>query len=115
MISNWEIWACANLVIMQHGKDAKLHAAGRADELLDQGDMEGKRVWCRILIPSAIANEYNEKEPHPRGVARGFEGEASVRDCRLSDKGGEGPSFPVCLDRLLAKLYRIRDQRYKRY
>ncbi len=26
-----------------------LYAAGRPDDLLDKGDMEGKRAWMRIL------------------------------------------------------------------
>ena len=51
MISEWEIWGCANLVIKQHGDDAKFYAAGRADELLEQGDMEGKRIWPRSIWP----------------------------------------------------------------
>ncbi len=49
MISDWEIWGCANLVIKQHGDGATFYAAGRADDMLERGDMEGKRVWCRIL------------------------------------------------------------------
>ena len=27
---------------------ASLHAESRADELLDKGDMEGRRVWLRV-------------------------------------------------------------------
>ncbi len=49
MISDWELWACANLIIKQHGDQAELQAGIRADALLDKGDLEGQRVWLRIL------------------------------------------------------------------
>lgn len=44
-----ELWACAQKVIDMHGRDAELHAAGRADELLEAGDLDGQRVWKAIL------------------------------------------------------------------
>lgn len=49
MIDNREIWACANQLILQHGGDAWLVASQRADELLTQGEMDGHRVFLRIL------------------------------------------------------------------
>lgn len=48
-ISERELWACARKVIDMHGRDAELHAAMRADELLADGDLEGQRVWKAIL------------------------------------------------------------------
>lgn len=48
-IEEWEIWACANQVLANYGEDAELHAARRADELLEAGDMEGHFTWLRIL------------------------------------------------------------------
>lgn len=48
-ISDREIWACANHVLIHHSEGAALYAAGRADELLAQGEMEGRRTWLRIL------------------------------------------------------------------
>ncbi len=33
---------------MLHGQDAMLEAALGADELLDQGDLDGQRAWMRI-------------------------------------------------------------------
>ncbi len=33
----------------QHGPDAPIEAAMRADELLEAGDIEGYAVWRRIL------------------------------------------------------------------
>ncbi len=32
-----------------HGQDAPIHAAMRADGLLDKGDLDGYAVWKRIL------------------------------------------------------------------
>lgn len=36
-------------MIDRHGRDAELQAAPRADELLADGDLEGRRVWKAIL------------------------------------------------------------------
>ncbi len=49
MTSDLDIYRSANELIKQHGEDAPIHAAQRADELLEAGDMEGKAVWMRIL------------------------------------------------------------------
>ena len=35
--------------IRLHGIDAPIHAAMRADELLDKGDLDGYAVWKRIV------------------------------------------------------------------
>ena len=48
MTSEIDIYRTANELIKQHGEDAPIHAAMRADELLEVGDMEGKAVWLRI-------------------------------------------------------------------
>ena len=48
MISELEIWCAAHATISRYGTEADLHAAQRADELLEAGDMEGRRVWHRI-------------------------------------------------------------------
>jgi hypothetical protein len=48
MIPDIDIWRAANLLIRQHGVEAKIVAAQRADELLDRGDVDGQRVWVRI-------------------------------------------------------------------
>jgi len=49
MNSDINIHRTANELIKQHGEDAPIHAAMRADELLDAGDMDGQGVWKRIL------------------------------------------------------------------
>ncbi len=48
--SDLDIYRTANALINQHGDmDAEMHAAMRADELLEAGDMDGRRVWLRVL------------------------------------------------------------------
>ncbi len=48
MLSDLEIWRAAQATIDQYGDGAGLYAAQRADELLAEGDMEGRAVWHRI-------------------------------------------------------------------
>ena len=48
MPTDIDIWRSARLLIDQHGDDAPIHAAMRADQMLDAGNLEGKRVWLRI-------------------------------------------------------------------
>ena len=49
MIDDPDIFRAAKLLIDQHGDDAAIRAAQRADELLDEGDVDGVVVWRRIL------------------------------------------------------------------
>ncbi len=49
MTSALDIYRSAKLLIDQHSEDAARHAAMRADALLEAGDIEGRRVWRRIL------------------------------------------------------------------
>ena len=49
MTSSIDIYRTANELIKQHDEDAPIHAAIRADELLDAGDLDGQTVWKRIL------------------------------------------------------------------
>ena len=50
MTSELDIYRTANLLLKQCGADgAWMHAAMRADELLEAGDMDGRRVWQRVL------------------------------------------------------------------
>jgi len=39
-----DIYRTASLLVKKHGKDAPLHAAMRADEMLAAGDIDGQRV-----------------------------------------------------------------------
>ncbi len=49
MIPDLDIYRSAQALVKQHGKDASVHAAMRADELLEAGDLDGYAVWKRIL------------------------------------------------------------------
>ena len=49
MIPDIDIFRSANLLVKQHGQDAPIHAAMRADAMLDKGDLAGLAVWKRVL------------------------------------------------------------------
>ncbi len=49
MILDLDIYRTANLLVKRHGQDAPIHAAMRADAMLEKGDMDGDAVWKRIL------------------------------------------------------------------
>ncbi len=49
MTSDLDIFRSANVLIREHGEDAALEAAQRADAMLEKGDMEGAAVWRRVL------------------------------------------------------------------
>ena len=48
MLSDLEVYRAAQATIQVYGDGAGLHAAQRADELLAEGDMDGRRTWHRI-------------------------------------------------------------------
>lgn len=48
-ISDWELWACANEMIRQHGEDAGVHATMKADTLDAEGRIDGAAAWRSIL------------------------------------------------------------------
>ncbi len=43
------LFVLANLLVKQHGEDAPIEAAMRADATLEEGDLDGYAVWRRIL------------------------------------------------------------------
>ena len=49
MTTDIDILRSANVLIDHHGQDAPIHAAMRADATLEAGDLDGLRVWKRIL------------------------------------------------------------------
>ena len=49
VIGDPDILTAAKLLIDQHGADAAIRAAQRADELQDKGDVDGAAVWRQIL------------------------------------------------------------------
>ncbi len=64
MIPDLDIYRSANVLVKQHGKDAPVHAAMRADAMLEKGDLDGCAVWRRIL---RAVEELLSKE-RPAGV-----------------------------------------------
>ena len=49
MTSDLDIYRSASVLIKRHGQDAPIHAAMRADAMLEKGDLDGYAVWRRIL------------------------------------------------------------------
>ena len=49
MIPALDIYRTANLLTREHGDKAAIHAAMRADELLEAGDLDGAAAWKRII------------------------------------------------------------------
>jgi hypothetical protein len=39
----------SNILVKQHGKEAPIHAAMKADAMLEKGGPDGQRAWLRIL------------------------------------------------------------------
>ncbi len=48
MTSDLDIFRSASILVKDHGQDAPIEAAIRADELLEAGDLDGYDVWKRI-------------------------------------------------------------------
>ena len=49
LLSEWELWACAQHYVTQHGEDAAVIAAMRCDELLNASDFDGARNFQAII------------------------------------------------------------------
>ena len=64
MIPDLDIYRSAQVLVKQHGQDAPIHAAMRADAMLEAGDLDGCAVWKRVL--RAVA-ELQGTEPGPGG------------------------------------------------
>lgn len=63
LTENIDIYRTAKQLIDLHGLDADLYACKRADELLDAGDIDGQRVWLRIV--KALQEMLNTKPKGP--------------------------------------------------
>ncbi len=61
MTSDLDIYRAANELIKQYGDEAPIHAAMKADELLEAGDLVGKAVWVRIA--KAVEELLSEEPP----------------------------------------------------
>jgi hypothetical protein len=60
MIDDHDLWQAAQLMIKRHGEDALVVAAQRADELFEEGDLDGAAVWRRI---TAAIEDLQRMEP----------------------------------------------------
>ena len=49
MVDDLDIYGAANELIKQHGDSAATEAAMRANEFSEQGNMDGRQVWMRIM------------------------------------------------------------------
>jgi hypothetical protein len=61
IILDIDVYRAAKLLIDQHGDEAVLHAVGRADFPVEEGDFEGAAVWRTIL--GAIKELQRAREP----------------------------------------------------
>ncbi len=66
MIRDLDIYRGASIHIREHGEDAALEAAQRADAMLEKGDLEGLAVWKRIV---RAVEEIQRTERKPGDVA----------------------------------------------
>ncbi len=62
MIPDLDIFRSAQALIKQHGEDAPVHAAMRADAMLEAGDLAGAATWRRIL---RAVEDLQGMEPKP--------------------------------------------------
>lgn len=64
-LSDWELWACANSILMSYGEKAPVHVAEQIGMLALKGDAAGIRTWQAIasrieqLQPSAAPAQRN--------------------------------------------------------
>ncbi len=49
MIPDLDIYRSAQVLVKHHREDAPIHAAMRADAMLEAGDLDGYAAWKRIL------------------------------------------------------------------
>ena len=66
MITDWELWACANSYVARYQEDAPMLAAMRCDELLEQGDAAGVRTFQAIIerIHKLLEKSSGEQSVH---------------------------------------------------
>ncbi len=62
MIPDLDIYRSANVLVTRHGADAPIHAAMRADAMLEAGDLDGVATWRRTL---RAVEELQGTEPKP--------------------------------------------------
>jgi hypothetical protein len=59
LLSDWELWSAANMVLKQHGERTPIFVAERIGALALEGDMDGVETW------KAIARRIVDLSPSP--------------------------------------------------
>ncbi len=67
MIPDLDIFRSAQALVKQHGEDAPIHAAMRADAMLEKGDLGGVATWQRIM---RATKELLSKERPPEATVQ---------------------------------------------
>ena len=62
MVGDLDVYRSAAVLVREHGRDAALEAARRADAALERGDVEGLAVWKRIV---GAVEEIERQERRP--------------------------------------------------
>ena len=60
MTSDFDIYRSASVIIERYGEDAPIHAAMRADAMLESGDLEGSAASKRLL---RVVEDIQRKTP----------------------------------------------------
>lgn len=63
LLDDWELWACAQQVLKQHGARAPLHIANRIGELATAGDRAGVEAWKAIAARVDQLMDYRSGQP----------------------------------------------------
>lgn len=66
LTSDLDIYRTASVLIREHGDEAELVAAMRADSFLEAGDFVGSAVWHRVL--KAIKEVWREERHEGEAV-----------------------------------------------
>ena len=61
-----DIYRAANILIRDHGEDAVIEAALRVDKMMEEGDLDGRATWRRIL--TAIEKLLSKECPEDASV-----------------------------------------------
>jgi hypothetical protein len=64
MVSDRDIYRAAHLMMHEHGCDAELEAATRADRMLQRGDRDELLTWFRIWRTIALMRQTSTGVSH---------------------------------------------------
>ncbi len=81
VLSDLDLWRAARIMVKRYGDGAATEAAIRADEFLDQGNLDRQRLWMRIM--QTIEELQRERPRTGRRCIEGTHKTAPVR-CALT-------------------------------